>query len=226
MTLHRAAAYFALILTFAVFARQAHAQALPTATRTQELSVFGGATGTFTGLDRGKNLGITAGVDYSFYSYRGYHPAIEVRGTYPIHDGQIDALKSFLGGIRIEHRVRRLRPYVDGLAGRGEIDYEGGGYTPVNSPFTFISSTSTIYSIGGGSDLDLTDHFALRADYQYQFWASPILASGEQHPSVLTAAIVYRFASIHPKHHYDRAPMRVAPPPPPPATPPSQSPNP
>ena len=70
------------------------AQAMPTASRIVTLSDFGGLTGTFTGLDGGRNLGITAGGDIGFRPFHGFYPSAEVRGTYPIDDGQVDSQKN------------------------------------------------------------------------------------------------------------------------------------
>ncbi len=237
MTPNRAATLCLLLLAFALHPRSSHAQARPTATRENHISVWGGATGTWTDLrptasngqplgQEGRNLGVTIGGDFWWYSYRGFHPSVEVRGSYPIHKGGVDTLKYGLGGFRVDHRYRNWIPYVDFLGGRGQIDYQNGGY-PVGV-ISYISSTSTVYSFGGGTDLGITEHVSLKADYQYQIWSSPIpYTNGKQHPSVLTAGVIYHFGSSHPhpKHHYDLtppppdrpAPVAPVPPPPPPA---------
>jgi opacity protein-like surface antigen len=209
MTLNRAATLFGLLsLVFVLHPRSSRAQAVPTAARTSQLSVFGGATGTYTGLLGGKNIGATAGIDYSWSSFRGFHPAIEARGSYPIYEGHVDSLKYLLGGLRVDHLYRNFRPYGDVLAGRGQIDYlskNGFQAPPPLDYLSYISSTSTVLSVGGGVDLEVSEHFALKADYQYQFWSSPVTASGSQHPNVVTGGVVYHFGTTHPKHHYDKA---------------------
>jgi hypothetical protein len=216
MTLTRAAALPALLLAlFFLLSHRASAQALPTATQTAHLSAFAGGTGTFTDLEGGHNLSITAGADLSIFSFRGYHPSIEIRGTYPFHSGTIAGLKSFLAGGRIDRQYGNFRPYADFLLGRGQIDYQSGGF--IAGPITYISSTTNVYSPGAGVDYDFTDHFSLKADFQYQFWSTPVVSSGSIHPKVGTRALVYRFGGSHPRHH---------PPPPPPATPPPPPPAP
>ncbi len=107
----------------------ASAQATPTATQGLQLSAFGAGSGVYTGLLGGRNISFTAGVDLSFRPIRGFYPSLEVRGTYPIHRGQIASEKDALGGIRVEHPIGHLHPYLDFLAGRGEIEYQNGGYT-------------------------------------------------------------------------------------------------
>jgi hypothetical protein len=235
MTPNRAATLCMMLLAFALHPRSSHAQARPTATREDHISIFGGATGTWTDLrpglpsglpsnsPAGKNLGVTVGGDFWWYSYRGFHPNIEIRGSYPIHDGTTDALKYGLAGVRIDHRYRNWLPYVDFLGGRGQIDYQHGGY-PVGV-ISYISSPSNVYSFGGGTDLGIAEHLSLKADYQYQIWSSHVTVSGKQYPGVLTAGVVYHFGTSHPhsKHHYDLtpppaprpAPVAPAPPPPP-----------
>lgn len=215
MTLIRAAVLPALFLIFLLLPRQAAAQALPTATQTTHLSAFAGGTGVYTNFYGGRNLSITAGADLTISSFRGYHPSIEVRGTYPFHNGSVDSQKSALAGIRIDRQFNNLRPYVNFLIGRGEIDYQNGGYQPIGGNITYISSTTNVYSPGGGLDYDLTDHFSVKVDLQAQFWNAagdtPAPSMRGIHPIAGTLAIVYRFGNNHPSHRI--------PPPPPPATP-------
>jgi hypothetical protein len=167
----------------------AGAQAVPTASQGLQLSTFGGLTGVFTGLENGHNLSLTAGVDLAFLSLHGFHPAAEIRGTYPIHGGTINSQKSILGGIRVDRQYGFVRPYVDFLAGRGEIDYLSGGFTIGN--LTYLSTTTTVYSPGAGVDLDITHHWSFKGDYQFQSWSTPVVSSGTIHPNVVTFAVVY-----------------------------------
>src|SRR3954454_25215696 len=119
----------ALLLTIALSTGKATAQvALPTASRTLQLSAFGGFSGVYTGLAGGKNLSITAGGDLGFLPYRGMRPSLEVRGTYPMNKGDIDPQKNILGGLKVDFLLsHRIHPYGDILFGRGEMKY-GSGY--------------------------------------------------------------------------------------------------
>ncbi len=184
-----------LSAAFLLLAPTAHAQAVPTAAQTFQLSVFGGGSGVFTDLKGGHNLSFTAGVDFGFLSLHGFHPAVEVRGTYPVHTGTIDSQKSVLGGIRVDRRYNVARPYVDFLVGRGELDYQNGGFTI--GPLTYLSTSTTVYSPGAGVDLHISRHFSFKADYQYQNWSTPVVSSGKIHPSVITLGAVYRFDFNH-----------------------------
>ena len=175
-----------------------HAQAMPAASRPFTISAFGGATGTFTGLDGGKNLGITAGGDLGFKPFHYYYPSVEVRGTYPIDDGHVDSQKNILGGVKVERFFGNFHPYVDFFFGRGKIDYLNGGYPNPAGTLLYLDSISNVYGPGGGLDFVLTDHFALKIDAQYQHYGAPVTTSGSLWSTPLTIGVVYRFGGVYP----------------------------
>jgi hypothetical protein len=211
-----------LFLAFSNSPAQAQAAASATATQQLALSAFGGVNGTYTNLLGGRNLGITAGTDLALMSFHRYRPVLELRGTFPIHNGQIDAQKNFLGGLRVERQVGRLHPYIDFLVGRGQIDYQHGGLQ-VGS-IVFVASTSTVFSPGVGLDYDLTPHWSIKGDFQLQHWDVPFATlngqpapitivltpagsfqaatTGTLYPKVLTLGAVYRFDF---NHYYHRS---------------------
>ncbi len=172
-----------------------HAQAIPTATKPLGFSVFGAATGAYTGLAGGKNLGITAGGDIGFQPYHLFYPSVEVRGTYPVDDGKVDAQKNILFGLRVERYYSRLRPYADFLYGRAKIYYQDGGYPNSTSTLLFLNSVSNVFSFGGGLDYTLTDHFALKVDAQAQHLSVPVTTSGAIYSKPITIGVVYRFGA-------------------------------
>ena len=175
-----------------------HAQAMPAASRPFTLSAFGGATGTFTGLDGGKNLGITAGGDLGFKPFHYYYPSVEVRGTYPIDDGHVDSQKNILGGVKVERFFGNFHPYVDFFFGRGKIDYLNGGYPNPAGTLLYLDSISNVYGPGGGLDFVLTEHFALKIDAQYQHYGTPVTTSGSLWSAPITVGVVYRFGGFFP----------------------------
>jgi hypothetical protein len=183
----------------------AFAQSSPTATQTLQLSAFAGITGTFIDIEGGKNLGITAGADLTFLNLsRHFKPSIEIRGTYPIDDGHIASEKNFLGGVKVEYPVHRFHPYGDFFVGRGEIDYNNGGFIVIVSPtetLNYLSSNTTIYSPGGGLDYDISHTIALKADVQVQHWDVPVLPSGSAWATSLTFGAVYNF-DFNPHRRY------------------------
>lgn len=197
MRLRNLALYWAALLAVAAafLAGTAHAQnSQPTATKLLELSTFGGITGTYTGLNGGRNLGITAGVDVGIRSYYGFRPFLEGRGTYPIDNGHIDAQKSALGGIRVERFVLPgLRVYGDFLIGRGQIDYQNGGYPSLSGNYLYLSSTSNVISPGIGAEYRLTQHVSALADVQLQHWDTPATPSGSLWAKPMTLGARYHF---------------------------------
>jgi opacity protein-like surface antigen len=166
-------------------------EALPTAVRPMQLSAFGGVSGVFTGLSGGKNFSITAGGDLALPNYRRVRPVIEVRGTYPADRGLVDSQKSILGGLRVDFLLgRRIHPYGDFLLGRGETNYRFG-YLFGNQ--VFLLTTTNVFSPGAGFDYNLTDHWAVKVDGQFQHWSEAPTPSGTIYSKIGTAAVVYRF---------------------------------
>jgi hypothetical protein len=186
------------VIAFALIAcARIHAQAKPTATEATSLSVFAGATGLYTGLSSGRNISFTAGIDYRILTIYGLEPSIEVRGTYPIDDGSVDAQQNFLAGIRISKPYRRFHPYGDVLYGRGEINYEGRGYITPDNRYIFQQSFSNVLAGGGGIDIDLAPSFALKADAQLWHQNVPVTASGTLNSTAITLGVVYHFDFNH-----------------------------
>jgi hypothetical protein len=166
-------------------------EALPTAVRPMQLSAFGGVSPVFTGLSGGKNFSITAGADLALPNFRKVRPVIEVRGTYPTDHGLVDSQKSILGGLRVDFLLgRRIHPYGDFLIGRGQIDYDGG-YNFGN--LVYLRTTTKVLSPGAGFDYDLTDHWGIKVDGQFQHWGEAPTPSGSIYSKVGTVGVVYRF---------------------------------
>lgn len=206
------------------------AQAIPAATQPIHLSGFGGITGSYTGLEQSKNLGITAGFDIGFKPFYRLYPSAEIRGTYPIDDGALIAEKNFLAGLKLERPYGFAHPYGDVLFGRNKIEYLNGGYPNAAGTLLYLESISNILSFGGGLDLDLTPHFAAKFDGQFQRYQTPVTASGYIYAKAFTAGVVYRIDFNH-HFHYDRKTDQVTnlpkvPTPPAPKTPPPAPPDP
>jgi hypothetical protein len=180
----------------------ARAQADPTATQPLQLSAFGAATGTWTGLDSGRNIGITAGFDVSWKPFFRFYPSVEVRGTYPFVDGKIDAQENVLYGFKAERYYGRLHPYANVLLGRDKIDFQHGGFPNAAGTLLFIDTVSNVFSYGGGVDLGLTDQFALKVDAQFQDYGTPVVPSGHLWSKPISVGIVYHINFNH-RIHYD-----------------------
>jgi len=149
------------------------AQGKPTASQDLELSAFGGITGTYTGVLGGRNAGITAGADLAFREFFGVRPGIEVRGTLPVDNGNIAGERNYLGGITLAKRFGRFNVYGDFLYGHGEIKYQNGGLQNAAGTEVFLTSNSNILSPGGGFEYDISRHFSIKGDAQFQRNATP-----------------------------------------------------
>ena len=180
-----------LILAF-LLTPALHAQATSTAAERFQLSVFGAGSGVYTGLNRGRNLSLTAGVDLGLRRYFGLNPSLEIRGTYPIDDGQVVGQRNVLGGLRVAGTIGRLHPYADILFGRGELKYNPP-LLAANGTLLYTQTASNIFSPGVGADLTLSPHFSLLADLQLQHYSSPIPASGSFYAKPITVGVRYRF---------------------------------
>ncbi len=188
-----------LCATICSLAHIATAQAVPAGTQNLQFSLFAGGTGTFTDLEGGKNLGITAGVDLTVLTFRLFRPSLEIRGTYPIDGGHISSQKNFLLGPKVEYPIGRFHPYADFLIGRGEIDYHAPGFDVGNT--RYISTNTLVYSAGVGLDYNLTHSIAVKADAQFQHWDTPVTTSGVLYPTAITLGVLYNF-DFNPHHRH------------------------
>jgi opacity protein-like surface antigen len=200
MTYSRISAKLALFMAVSALTHNAFAQAAPAGTQQLQISAFVAGTGTFTGLEGGKNLGITAGADLTFLRFRRFRPSFEARGTYPINKGHISSQKNFLLGPKVEYPLGRFHPYADFLIGRGQIDYHAPGFVFGN--ILYINSNTLVYSPGVGLDSNLTHNLAIKADVQFEHWNTPVTASGTIHSTALTLGVVYSF-DFNRSHRHD-----------------------
>ncbi len=199
MRLHRFASLLLSCALFCLPAPSAMAQSLPTASRGVVPSAFFGINGTYTGLYGGRNLGITAGVDLGFKPFFGILPSLELRGTYPVHNGSIVGEEHVEGGVRLQKRYRQFRPYVDFLYGRGELNYQNGGLAVPMQAFRYLQTTGNVISPGLGVEVDVTPQLALLLDGQALIWPVPFDPSGKTSNAghitsyPVTIGVVYRF---------------------------------
>ena len=182
------------------------AQSIPTASREVIPSAFFGITGAYTGLNNSRNLGVTAGFDIGFKPFLGLLPSVEVRGTYPVQNGSVVGEEHVEGGIRFQKRLGFLRPYGDFLYGRGELNYQNGGYPVPMQAFRYLQTTSNVISPGVGVEADLSPHVAILFDGQVQIWQVPFDPSGKTSNAGHlisvpgTIGVVYRFGWLQHGH--------------------------
>jgi hypothetical protein len=189
--------FFLTIFVVAGALTGASAQALSTASRAITPSVFVGGSGVYTGLDSGRNLSVTAGLDIAFLPDRKFHPTLEYRAMYAVDKGALDSLKNNIGGLKMAGSYGPVKPYFDLLAGRGETTYANGGYQVPNKPIFYTLSSSNVFSVGGGGDVFFSKHLAVKVDVQIQRYSSPVAVSGHVYSEVGTVGLVYVFHLFH-----------------------------
>lgn len=219
---------FAFLLSFAAAAlgvlpitRSAQGQAISTAGKSANIFVFGGYE--FVQPDYGpdyiKDNGFVAGGTFVRYFRVGRYPlGVGAEGRYQKVTGTIVNETTWGGGLRLDTLIgTRFHPYVEGLYGRGEIDYN---FLPVPSRPNYRSDTGSVLQYGFGVDIDVTRDFSLKLEGLQQNWN--ITSAYTLGPAAYTAAIVYRIPF---KSYVGNAPRRgkykELPPPPPPAAAPA-----
>jgi hypothetical protein len=141
----------------------ASAQAKSTASRVADVSVFGGWAPTQTDFGYHTKDGFMLGGDFGVFPARWWlSPSLEFRYTYARNTPVTE--HSYLVGPRIHKDFGRFRPYADVLLGVSGIDYH-----PIIVAGDPHDSGYNI-SYGGGVDIALVHHFALKLDYLQQNW--------------------------------------------------------
>ena len=186
---------FTVILLATLTAGQSWAQSRKTATRTDEIDVFG----MFTGVDNNYspplgNFGGTAGFDYTHFITQ-FHglltPSFQVRAT-DTPGGSVD-LKSIEGGLKVASTFHGLHPYGDILIGNGVVRIPNPLPTDQNHT---LRDSSFLYVFGAGLTYDLRiPNFSLIADYQHQYYDLGKTGNSPPvrfYPKAYSLGIVYR----------------------------------
>lgn len=177
-------------VAFLSFSHLAQGQAEATAERDSRISFFGGVDGTDSGLRHGKNLGVTAGMDYGFRRIFGLTPSAEIRGTYPIDSGGVVGIKDILGGVQLKWKTRHVSPYIDVLGGEGEQSYSHE-MRNITRTWHYTQSFSGVYAGGIGADIPITEHLAFKIDAQAEHFDSPMTTSRTEWVKAGTLGIKY-----------------------------------
>ncbi len=140
------------------------AQADPTASKTSEISAFGGYENIDPAYGPDRNNGEGFGLNFTRYFARlPIDPSIEARVN--LTNGTDVKERTYLLGLQAKKTFfTHYHPYVDFLAGTGTIHFNtrASGY---------IGDNSIVYNYGGGVDIDLVHNVQLRVDYQRQLWS-------------------------------------------------------
>lgn len=164
-----------------------HAQAFPTASKSNSLDIFGGYSNMSPGFGNKRDMGGAVGVDFTHYfRHLPVAPSLEARSTFI--NGPLANERTYLFGLKAEtHIGNRFHPYGNFLIGPGNIHFN----QPSANSFFLIGDNSTVTSLGGGVDIDLKPHWQAKIDYQWQRWDAGTLQ--HYHPSGITFGVTYRF---------------------------------
>ena len=154
-----------------------HAQATSTASKTAEVTVFGGWQAAHPDYGPYNSYGGAFGADYTRI-FRRVEPSLEFRAN--LNSKVAVTEHSYVFGLRAVVPVRFVRPYGDFLVGPGTIEF------PYNVGYTH--DNSVVYSYGGGVDIPVYRSFAAFADLQGQHWNTEPLTYS---PSLLTIGVRY-----------------------------------
>jgi hypothetical protein len=154
---------FALTVLALSSERTCAAQAIPDSYKSADISAFLGYEYADPAYGPDKNNGEGFGLNYTRYFPIPVAPSIEARVN--LTNGTDVKERTYLIGLQAKARfLGRYHPYADFLVGTGTIHF--------NTRATgYIGDNSTIYNYGGGIDIELIHHLALRADIQRQSWS-------------------------------------------------------
>ena len=197
---------------FELFLGYSNFRAVPMGSHGNRIAWLSGGS-TSLALNANRYLGFVA-------DFGGYH-ADRFGPNAPPNGGVVDAsgnVFSYMFGPRLSFRHERFTPFAQALFGgirASEVTLDGCsgiGCTPLPSENSFAMTA------GGGLDVNLTPHIALRliqAEYAMTRFRDPTsIAAGRatQNNLRLSVGIVFRFGGNHPPAHVS------APTPPPPAS--------
>lgn len=154
------------------------AQTTRTASRGEDVAVFGGVEFADPAYGPDRNTGGALGVDFTQYLRIPIQPSLEFRANF--NGGTFSSEQSYLIGLRGAYAWRQFLPYVDFLVGPGNIHY------PLNLYYTH--DNSIVYNFGVGVDVDVTRNFSLKLDIQEQRWNTGTL---KFQPTVGIVGITY-----------------------------------
>jgi hypothetical protein len=194
--------FTAILIALLFSVRLLPGQAASTASRPLDLSTFVGISGTDTGLNGGRNFGVTAGMSLAFPRSCGLIPSAEIRGTTPLSEGSIVSEKNATFGLQIAKPIGRVQPFANLLFGRGQFSYLNGGMPVPQTNVIYTKSASNLFSPGFGALLEINSAFSVRADAQFEFFKTPVITSEYLISIPLTLGIVYHFPSTTHGHPY------------------------
>jgi opacity protein-like surface antigen len=193
----------ALALLFVGAAYSAHAQTVPSATRSiNPYAVGAGFSGYNPDDGHGHLLGGTLWIDYMPNYVPHILSGIGIEAE--ARDLSLGRSATEAVNLRIDYagggliyswpHFRKFRPYAKGLMGFGNADQR---YDPTTNHYFHDSRTVT--SFGGGLDYRAFKSVWVRCDYEYQTWpdffkhSTPTPPAGRLNPQGFTLGAMYHF---------------------------------
>jgi opacity protein-like surface antigen len=101
---------------------------------------------------------------------------------------------TFLGGVFYEGpRYHIVRPWGRAAGGLGLIEF------PSNNP-AYTRDTYSVFAPSGGLDFQVSDHVAIRTQYEYQFWKD-YHGPKDLNPQGWTVGVMYYLRGPRPRSH-------------------------
>lgn len=148
---------------------------------------IGGSFSFFDASYQGyKNAGLGAYIDFS--PLLAGSLGVEGEGRWLTFGGpQSFSEYTYLAGPRYRfYKSNRYQPYAKVLVGVGELNF----------PYGLAHGSYFVVAPGGGLDIALKEHWKVRADYEFQYWANapgiPGIENGTMHPNGATIGLTYR----------------------------------
>jgi opacity protein-like surface antigen len=159
-----------------------HAQALPTAVAKGSFQVGGGFSYAHPDYTPKNIQGISVFGDFDFTRHIGVEADLHYITL--ITPGDLGET-SYLAGPRFIYPKGRFKIYGKALFGTGTIVIQEVQDNPEGGAGTYFA-----YAIGGGLDIQVTNHIVVRApDVEYQHWSFQTGLT----PTVLTIGAAFRF---------------------------------
>ncbi len=208
-----------LILALAVLLTSSHfalGQAVPTATRRGALQAGVDFVADYPDYTNSKYYGYGAFVDLDLWEHFGaefnFRQANDITtklnntGSQELsaRSGHVPSYeRSFEIGARYYRQYKRYNPYVRASIGRGDFEYPP---LPPPSDQSVSQGTLGYYLVSGATGLDysISQHFTVRADFEYQRWFNGTTSPGSSPnninglprgltPILYSGGIAYRF---------------------------------
>ncbi len=154
------------------------AQATRTASKSADISVFGGFEAAHPDYGPYNSYGGMFGVDFTRYIHFPVEPSLEFRANF--HSNIAVNEHSYLVGLRGAVPFHILKPYGTFLIGPGTIHF------PYNIGYT--GDNSIVLSYGGGVDVHVIGNFAAKVDFQAQHWNT---GDFTYTPTIATVGVAY-----------------------------------